>query len=184
MFLILQKSDALTALRAAILPASFLFLVQFGVTSIIETKKKYHYLKALPFILIISWAVIVLTSSQRLLMGDIWARYLIGAPGIFLTSYALIIRLKEFKEIKLSGPVTDLKLAAGIFISYGFFAGLIVPKAGFFPTTLFNYAVFMDTVGLPVQIFRAFAAIVAAYSMTRVLDVFHYETLVKVKESE
>lgn len=184
MFLILQKSEFLRGIRTVILPVSFLFLVQFGVKVVVETGKRTPYLKALPYILFLSWLAIVLTSGDRLLMGDIWARYLIGAPGIFLTSYALILKLKTFHETKLPGVEFNLKLAAGAFVFYGIFSGLIVPKAGFFPAALFNYAAFLDTVGIPVQVFRAACAVIAAYGMIRLLDVFDYETGARVRKSE
>ncbi len=184
MFLLFWKPRELTIIRAIILPVSFFFLVQFAITTIVEGKRKYWALKAIPYILFTIWALLTALNTQRLLMGDILARYLNGTPGIFLTSYALILKLTDFKEITLPRFHVNLRLSAGAFLFYGVFSGLFVPEAGFFPATLLNYGVFLDKVGVPVQVFRAFCAIILAYSMTGVLSVFEYETKTRVKESE
>lgn len=177
MFILIQKPmvTSLSAIHMVTLPVSFLFLVQFGTKVIAETKKKYSALKALPTVLFITWAIIVAVSDQRLLMGDIWARYLLGAPGIFLTFYALILQLPEFKKLNLPVAIRNLRLAAVVFFIYGFFTP-IVPRARFFPASFFNYTVFLDRVGIPVQIFRALSAILLAYSMVQILSMFDYET--------
>ncbi len=184
MFLLLRKLEPLTIIRGFILPVSFLFLVQFGVKIIVGTKKKNSALKALPYVLFIVWALLTALSARWLLMGDILARYLIGVPGIFLTSYALFLKSSEFKETKLPGVHRNLMLVAGAFLFYGIFSGLIVPEADFFPAALFNHRVFLDTVGIPVQVFRTFCAIIATYGMTSLLGVFDYETKARVQQSE
>jgi hypothetical protein len=68
-----------------------------------------------------------------------------------------------------------MKLTCGGFLCYGFFAGIVVPAAGFFPASIVNYAVFLDKVGVPVQLFRTFCAVALAYSVMRILSIFEWE---------
>ena len=98
MFTLVQKPMEIMPLKIThmvVMPVSFLFLIYFGAKVIAETKKKYSILKFLPIILLITWATIIAVSSQQLLMWGVWARYLLGTPGIFLTSYALFLQVPE-----------------------------------------------------------------------------------------
>jgi signal transduction histidine kinase len=92
-----------------------------------------------------------------------------------LTAYALILQAGIFKKEKLALVAANLKAAASAFLLYGFFGGIIVPKAGFFPAAVFNFDSFRNITGIPVQIFRAAAACVITYNMLKVLGVFHWE---------
>ena len=171
MFALLQKPMEIMPLkitRMIVMPVSFLFLIYFGAKVISETKKKCSILKFLPIILLITWAIIIALSSQQLLMWGVWARYVLGAPGIFLTSYALFLQVPEFKKIKQFGVVSNLHIALISFAFYGIFSGLVVPQAGFFPASVLNYTMFSDTIGSPVPGVRAVCAIVLAYSTIRV----------------
>jgi two-component system NtrC family sensor kinase len=80
------------------------------------------------------------------------------------------------KKARLFVVAKNVRLAAGAFFSYGVFAGLIVPKHAYFPSSLLNYTLFLETVGVPVQVFRTLCAIVVTYSMIRVLNIFDWET--------
>jgi len=186
MFILIGSPFAIRALqmvRVVILPASFLFLVQFGATMIIATKKKYSALKALSVVLPIAWVAIFSMSTQHSLAGDIWGRYLLAFPGIFLTSCAFALQSSKFGTMKLKEVSRELRLAAGSFFLYGFFAALIVPDGGFFPASALNYTRFSGLVGIPVQVFRTLCAIVMAYSMMRMLSLFDYETQEAIKQT-
>lgn len=182
LLLLLQKTETLKTIRAFILPVSFLFLIQFATKTIVETKNNYSALKALPWVLFISWTVLTYSSADRFLMGDIWARYLLGGPGTFLTAYALAISVQEFKEPG-TGFHKNLNIAAAAFFLYGVVT-VIVPAAVFFPASLLNYNNFLEAIGIPVQAFRCFFALVAAYGIVRLLSAFDHETRSRTKESE
>ncbi len=186
MFTLIQKPMEIMPLkitRMIVMPVSFLFLIYFGAKVITETKKKYSILKFLPIILLITWAIIIALSSQQLLMWGVWARYLLGAPGMFLTSYAFFLQLSAFKNTKEFGIVRNLYIALISFAIYGIFSGLVVPQAGFLPASVLNYTFFLDTIGIPVQVFRTLCAIVIAYSTIRVLGIFNWETKTRIKSS-
>jgi nitrogen-specific signal transduction histidine kinase len=187
MFILIQSPTSIPSLeilRAATLPASFLFLVQFGVVSIVQTKERYALLRLLPFGLGLLWSGTVFFSHNRFLMGDIWARYLIGLPGVLLTSYALSLHLAQLRETKLTAVIQNLKFMIVVFLIYGLLAGAIVKKAWFVPASVLNYAMFQQILGLPIQIFRAMCASLLAYSTLRVLRIFYWETQHLLREGE
>jgi PAS domain-containing protein len=65
-------------------------------------------------------------------------------------------------------------LAGAAFTAYGVLGGLIVPQAPG-PAAWLNQEGFLAAVGVPVQIFRAGCAVMIAFSMARVLQIFHLE---------
>ncbi len=166
----------LKVIRLITLSGSFLFLLRFGTKVIVETKKKFRLLEMLPVVLFGVWIVVVILSEDRLLVGDISARYLLCAPGTTLTSLALFLHIPQFKETKLLNVVRNLKLTAITFLFYAVLAGLIVKKPLFPFAKFLTYDVFRDTFGAPVQIFRAVCAVILACSTAYVLSVFRWET--------
>jgi signal transduction histidine kinase len=179
MFIVLEEPfppGILKLIRIATVSCSFLFLLRFGAQVITDGRRKFRTLQAVPVILFTIWAAIFATSSSRLLMGDIWARYLLCAPGAVLTAIGLFLQIPQFKETKLRGAIRNLRLAAITFAVYAVFAGLIVKKADFFPASFLNYDLFRSTFGVPVQVFRALCAIVLAWSTARLLIIFRWET--------
>jgi PAS domain S-box-containing protein len=167
-----------------ILPVSFLFLILFGVQSLTEFDRKYRPLKILPVVLPLLWLAFVLNSSDRFLIGDIMARYLLSTSGAVLTCLALMTYVSEMK--RTDGPVTlgSLKLAAVTFFLYGVFSGLVVKQAGFFPASVLNYSLFTETIGIPVQVLRAVCAVVVTICIIRVLHVFDLEARKTLRNSE
>ena len=152
MFILINEPNKIFLLQIIglfALPVSFLFLVKFGVRIIIGVKKNYTVLNALPLILFIARGCITILSRDVFLLGNIWARYLLGVPGIFLTSYAIILIAAEFKKQGFISVARDLKIAAGAFFVYGILSGLVVPKAGFFPASVFNCETFFNLTRIP-----------------------------------
>ncbi len=177
-------SDVLKLLRIATLVGSFLFLLQFGTKVLAERGGKYSFIKLVPVGLFLTWVLTVLASEQRLLMGDVMARYLLCAPGSFLTAVGLFLQVPQFKETKLRVVIKNLCLAAVVFLFYGFVAGLVVKKASFFPANVLNYLFFLEIFGVPVQIFRAGSAVVLAVSFLQILQIFHWETQEAIRRIE
>ncbi len=176
--------EVLKIIRPVTLTVSFLFLVRFGTKVISESRKKYRFLEFLPILLFLIWLVIFLTSSNKLLIGDIFSRYLLCAPGALLTAVGLFLQTPQFKATKLHGVIRNLRLAAMVFIFYGIFAGLVVKPASFFGANFLNYDMFTHKFGVPVQVFRALCACVLAYSMSKLLSIFHWETEEALRRSE
>ena len=117
-------------------------------------------------------------------MENIWSRYLLCLPGTLLTAWALLVEMRRFRALGLRSITRDLAIGAATFAAYGVLAGLCVRKADFFPANVLNYETFTSLTGLPVQIFRAICAVVAAWSLIRVLDVFRWESHEALRISE
>jgi len=183
MFLLIGESKYIIQLLMIGMYASafsFFCLLIFGVWNIIEFNNKYSKLKYVPFALFIAWAGIVIVSNDELLMANIWSRYLFGAPGIFISSYALFIQRPLYKKSpKVYFNIKTLIVSLAL---YGVFSGLIVPDANFFPASIMNYSMFLDVFGFPVQIIRALCAIVMCISIINVLSMFKMETEESLKQ--
>ena len=178
--------DLLDHVRTLVLPISFFFLVQFGVTILTRNVKGRQFLRLIPMLLAAGWLAILLLGkpSDWPLIGNTWSRYLLGAPGAFLTAWALLVQIPRFRKMGLRSITRNLAIAAATFVAYGVFAGLFVRKGSFFPATVLNYETFTSLTGLPVQIFRAICAVIAAWSIIRVLDIFRWETQEALRISE
>ena len=96
----------------------------------------------IPLLLAVAWLAMLLLLSKpdhRLLMGDIWSRYLLCVPGTFLTAWGSVLQVPGFRAMRLYSITRNLTIAAATFLVYGVFAGLFVKKADFFPATILNY---------------------------------------------
>jgi PAS domain S-box-containing protein len=180
MLIIAQKQSASAVLhivRNVLLPLSFLPLLQFGTNGIIDFKKLSRRLRFAPVFFSALWVILIVRSKEPSLMADVWARYLLAVPGIFLTTFAFHLLYNDTREMPAGAtPGRHLKTAIlGLFL-YGCFAGLTVPDADFFPARLLNYSNFYNVTGIPIQVFRTICAVIIAYSLIKVLAIFDLET--------
>ncbi len=183
MFMLINKPAEIPLVeftRLFILAVSYLFLVLFGAVIVSEGKKKASALKMLPVFLSLVWIGAIVLNKQPLLR-IVWTRYLLGITGSALTAYALFLQIAEFKRINLVTIIKSLKLGVIAFSFYGFFSGLIVPRANIFPASFLNYETFFKITGIPVQVFRAVCAVIMTYAIVRVLSIFEWETNNKIK---
>ncbi|MDZ4165861.1 MAG: hypothetical protein U1C55_12105, partial [Smithellaceae bacterium] len=109
---------------------SFFFLLQFGLSLISALdKKRMKWIKGIPSILAIIWAVVLwkhgsLIDLLFLWQAEVGVRYTLGLTGGLVTGYGLITYSYEMKNI--SGPVSRNFLFSGIAILfYGLLAGII-----------------------------------------------------------
>jgi diguanylate cyclase (GGDEF)-like protein len=169
------ESIALRGLCLLLLPISFSFLVTFGMKCLLRKDASILAIQTIPTGLFVLWIILTATSRQHFLMGDIWARYLLGLPGAALTGYALLKQLPELRHMK-THVGKNLSIAACMFFLYAMFAGLIVPYAGFYPASVINYTFVASTTGIPIQVFRSICAIIISYSVVSSLNLFAWET--------
>jgi diguanylate cyclase (GGDEF)-like protein len=165
----------LKVLDVILLPFSFYWLVIFGITSLQKENTRLVTIHAIPTALLVLWAILTAASGQHLLMGNIWARYLLGLPGTALAGYALFRQLADIKRIKTSIK-RNVFTAGCAFFLYGIFSGVIVPDASFFPASVFNYSLIKTMTGIPVQLFRTVCAVVLLYNIASILSLFAWET--------
>lgn len=177
------ESDIFRIAGLVLLAASFYFLIWFGVRGI-AVKHTKHLVDLAPLLLFTPVILITALSSNKFLMGEVFSRYLLGVPGALFTYYSLAVQIPEIK-INYPEIARDLRSASIAFIFYAGFTGLVVPEAGFFPASVFNYSTFIHATGLPVELFRAVSVLWITYALSRVLHKFELEaenSMIKTRE--
>ncbi len=171
-------------LKMFVLPFSALFLIQFGVTLVVDTLQRHFWLKKWISIgLLLLWAVAVgafrvagAASNQELFTtSEVFARYFLYLPGSILAAIGLALQRDALKALNLPRVARDCRWASFAFGLNAIVAGLIVPSAPFFPASAINYDAFTLLTDLPPQVFRGVAALAIAYFIVRVLRVFEVE---------
>ena len=171
----LELSYVWQMVRALTLPISFLALVYFGSQAISTKKKNCSLCKLFTPALAVLWGILFLAGDHSQHHWDILSRYVLGFPGAALTGVGLFTYMPETKSRHRFGPTLNLKAAGIGFIAYAILAGLVVSDDDFFPASLLNYSLFSEIIGIPVQMFRSLCAIVIAYNLIRLLEVFNLE---------
>jgi len=110
----------------------------------------------------------------------VWTRYALGFPaalgaGLGLHYYFRHHVARFLPEEESLAVRRYFMLAMVAFGAYGFFAGLVVPASDFPPANILNDQVFLSLTGVPVQLFRAACAVLAALSVAEILSIFHLE---------
>lgn len=161
---------------------SYLFIFLFGYELMsISTKKLRYWFFSLIMVLFLGLPLMV--GVADFMNWKISARYFLGFPGAILSSVGLVLYCKSEQKKLEQVQARRYFLSAAIFFgAYGILGGLIVPKAGFFPASMFNNDSFIAFAGVPVQFFRAICAIGIAWSMWHIINIFNVEELI-VKES-
>ncbi len=139
------------AFRWAILATSFGFLVEFGrIASIrIRGRGPGHWLTGI-------MALVALSGSLVGWVGiNITTRYALGLAGGLWTGVALRL---ESRKVERSRCRWLAAAAAGWFL-YSLATGMFVPKASFFPASMFNQDNFNHVTGIPVQLFCGLLAL-------------------------
>ncbi|HLO04701.1 MAG TPA: histidine kinase [Symbiobacteriaceae bacterium] len=117
-------------------------------------------------------------------VSEVWSRYMLGLPACLLAAYGLIEQAGELRRDHLHAQVRSLYASAAFLILYGLTAGVVVPKQPFFPASLLNAENFFRLTHLPVEIFRAAAAIGMSIFTARLLSIFNIETTRRLFQSE
>ncbi|MEK6731823.1 MAG: hypothetical protein AABY34_06575 [Pseudomonadota bacterium] len=172
--------------------ASFIFLLQFGVWSLVLVYDCHKLCRWVAYALL-SLSILfvgilmmlplfgfyhVLARHQEYFkVGEILARYFIGFPGALLTGISLLVwqRKPEIRDIQSTMINVGFMVVGITFIVYAILAGLIVPAGDFYPASVINYDVFARYVGFPVQFFRTLCAIIVFIFMFCVLHIFNVE---------
>jgi len=178
-------SPFLSGLRITLLVTSFLLLFEFSRRLLLACQQHpnistrllspWLYAVALPLIAGGAWL-----NGDPLLGVDIWTRYLLG----FTSATGAGVGLHLYYQTRVAPVLTEgershthiyFLLGSAAFVGYGFFTGLVVPAAGFFPADTLNYPAFQAATGAPVQAFRTLCAVLAALAVSNILCIFHFE---------
>jgi signal transduction histidine kinase len=174
--------------RLVALAVSFLFLIAFGARLIAGPGKRKLYLGLLSTIAAI-WVIgligIVFNQSiteVRTVAADVYTRYALAIPGAALSAFGLIKQRRNFIQAGMSGFGHDVSFAAIAFALYGGIGQLFSSPSVIFPSNYLNSAVFLQSFGFPIQVFRAITATVAAIFITRSLRAFEVESNRRIEE--
>lgn len=178
-----HSSIPLLAILFLLIVSSYIFLLFFGLLLYFETKTHASWVKPIPPVLFLAWlgissAVIGtnLYDMQSWVISEIWSRYLLTLPASLITGYALLMQLPEFVRKGMPGTIKrDLRYLAYVFFLYSFFGGIVVPAADFYPASIINKATFLETVHIPIQVFRSICGILMAVFTIRVTAYYDLE---------
>jgi signal transduction histidine kinase len=111
-----------------------------------------------------------------LVVGDVVARLLIGLPGALLVAYGLRVTAHRIEPVGGPRVASALRMAAIAFGAYAVVAGLIGLPAPFPPASFLNDRLFVDMLGVPIEVFRSLAGLAVALAVIRSLELFELET--------
>jgi len=139
------------AFRWAILAVSFGFLVEFGRIASIRILDRGPGRWLLGIL-----ALVAVSGSPVGWVGiNITTRYALGLVGGLWTGVALCLESRKVE----GSPCRWLVAAAVGWFLYSLATGMFVPKASFFPASMFNQDNFNHVTGIPVQLFRGLVAV-------------------------
>ena len=118
---------------------------------------------------------------------EVLARYTMGIPGIILTCLALWQQRETFQQRGMRQFVYDLTQAIAALLVYGLIGQVFNGESVFFPSNVLNGEAFQEQTGFPIQLFRAWTAILIAFSMIRVLrslEVENEQRLLRVEQAK
>jgi signal transduction histidine kinase len=167
--------------RQILLASSFLMLLAFGLRLI--AGKVYPKIRRNLFLVVITiWLIgcvwVLSTSSSRLEETnslDVYTRYALAIPGAALTTWGLLIQREKFKRTEMERFGRDVAIAAIAFALYGGIGQLFAAPSSIFPSRWLNYETFLQWFGIPIQVFRASMACLAAVFIIRSLRAFEEE---------
>ncbi|MBI4843273.1 MAG: sensor histidine kinase [Nitrospirae bacterium] len=194
MFAIIKgRHPSLDIVRWFVLVISYIFLFEFGRRLLILVSANSNAAGKRASRLFGWWttplivAVILFkafSSSDFWLTGSIWTRYLLGFSGSYLIGSCLYYYFAHNEDILRPLHLKKYFFIFSIaFYIYGILGGLIVPKADFFPASLFNNESFHKTFHIPVQAFRALCALAASWAIGGILQIFNWEMRKKLEVS-
>lgn len=182
----------LVAIQRLMQSVSYFFLFLFGVKLVSESKNQnLHWWAIFPTSVLLGWLVyfslfIPLVGTDRviewLLRTEYWSRYLLAFPAGCLTAYGLYLQIPELQKINDRSVLRNLKLAAAAFGLFALFSGLVVPYRIGWLSSILNADFFREVFGVPIELFRTAAAVLATWAITRLLIVFDLEKQRQITE--
>ena len=180
----------LQAFQTLLLGISFAALFAFGADL---CRAQRPWLRYLPSLVLLLWLVWLIYASLFSALGvGLWqqyasisARYFIAVPAALLAAYGIRrVSQRQIQPLELSHIDTMLRLASLAFVGYAVFAGLIVPYADFFPARWLNQSLFVDSIGIPVELFRSLIGLLLVITMIRAMEVFDVEVDRMIEEMQ
>ena len=168
-----SPSFAWPPVQLALLALSFTFLMQFGFEVLIALAHVPVWTRAVPTVLLLIASVTGLTLVDgHVANAEAMARYVLGFPSASLAALALLaVDRKQRNLDHVHRGRLLFALAAGALVVYGIVAGLVVPRATFFPASWLNGEAFHEAFRLRIEVVRAVCAVIIAFTLTEVFVV-------------
>jgi signal transduction histidine kinase len=174
-------SDWFSGLRLAMLAFSFVSLAAFGSYLMAVRERSWRLILLVPLGLEALWVFgLIFIKGQYPLpevwtVADTWTRYSLAIPAASLAAVGLVVQQRIFRKAGLVSFGRDALWAAIAFGWYGLVGQLFVHPTVLFPSNFLNEDLFHGIVGIPVQLFRAIMAGIAAIFVIRFLRAFQVE---------
>ncbi len=188
----LQTLSHLKVFEVFFTSTSLFFLFLFGLKLLQERFQRSNLIFAIPWSIYLSWTGAFFFNIANL-DGDLLikinnfealGRYFMAFPGALISGYGLFLHSKHFKKRGMQEISKYFFYAACGFTAYSIAAGLIVKKVDYFPANILNKAIFFQTFGFPVQIFRAICGLVISVFIIKGLEFFNLEYRKRLEEAE
>jgi signal transduction histidine kinase len=170
------------AVRIGILAFSFLSLAAFGA-SLLAPNDRFRRLSLLvPLVMSAIWAFGLLVmrgkyaGGELFAVADVWTRYVLAVPAAMVACLGLVVQQRRFRQAGMAQFGRDSLYAAIAFFWYGIIGQTFTRTSPLWPSTVINQSLFIEIFGVPVQLLRATAALVAALFVIRFLRSFEVET--------
>src|SRR5687767_13122028 len=111
-----------------------------------------------------------------LAVGDVVARAMLALPGSLVVAVGLRRTTHLLAPMAAPGVAAALNAASVAFVAYALLAGLFPLAAPFPPASILNGQVVLDTLGIPIEVFRSLAGLAIALAVIRSLELFEHET--------
>ena len=109
-------------------------------------------------------------------VGDVVARLMIALPASLVVAVGLRHTTRLLGPVAGRGVTTALGAASIAFVIYGVLAGLVPLPAPFPPASLLNGRIVLETLGVPIEVFRSLTGLAIALAVIRSLELFEQET--------
>ena len=166
--------------RLVILAVSFSALVIFGIQTLPQLRRLHGSELWIGLVLLSLYGVGVAGLGYWLkwrqpgwfAAADALARYSLAIPGAVLTAWALLAQRQPLIQANKTSLANNLFWPASAFFLYGIIGQLFIGASPLFPSTIINAGTFLNWFGIPIQLFRAIMAVIAAVSIVWVLRSF------------
>jgi signal transduction histidine kinase len=180
------------AIQRLLNSVSLFFLFCFGAKLIADSRNHNFWWFTLPAVAFLAWLIefarfITYLGTGELmpwlLISESWSRYILAFPAGVLTAYGLYLQIPDVEKLNDRSVMRNLWIATVAFGLFALFSGLVVPQEIGWLSKIINTETFRNTTGLPIELFRTATALLATWSITRMLAIFDLEKQRQVSES-
>jgi signal transduction histidine kinase len=168
-------------LRLMLLAFSFLSLAAFGSSLLAGNERERRLSLLVPLMMAAIWAFSLLLMRGRYsaptvyIVVDVITRYTLAIPAAIVACAGLVVQQRRFRQAGMAEFGRDALWAAIAFFWYGVIGQTFTRASPLWPSNIVNQAMFYDIFGFPVQMLRAFAAVLVAIFVIRFLRSFEVE---------